>query len=226
MMRNMNRIRNNNAQVARQQERLENIVAPLATGLAERAVLQGLGGDTTGLFPPTQQGEELNIESFQSRRNRDRTGLDSRLDIQENIQTTQDSTAQAREFLEQNRLRREERAARRDSELRRVRGEMMRGSPNLRDIDNERNLRQQFGKAQTDAEAVETVRPTKKKNLRIMGEDEAIQALQRNPDIPREGAGDIGASADMADALDEGGIPDLPGEEAEDLPASQPYDNP
>jgi hypothetical protein len=83
----------------------------------------------------------------------------------------------------------------------------MRKRPDLRGRDKETSLKKEFGEVQQDAEAVETVRP---KKLRIMGEDEAIQALQRNPDIPREGAGDIGASADMADALDEGVIPDPP----------------
>jgi hypothetical protein len=168
--RNRNRIRNNNAQVVRQQERLQDIVAPLATGLAERAALRGLGGDLTGLFPPTEGEGELNIESFQSRRNRDRTGLDSRVDMQQNIENTQDSTAQAREFLEENvRLSRERseqrmerqrvRDERRNREMRRVQDELE-NPQNFRSRDNLRQLRQEVGIAQQEAELLQNVERT------------------------------------------------------------------
>jgi len=160
--RNRNRIRNDNAQVARQQERIQDIVVPLATGLAERAALGGLGGDMTGLFPPTERNEELNIESFLSRRNRDRTGLDSRLDIQQNIQNTQDSTEQAKKLLENNveatieriekRLERQRvRDERRDKEMRRVQDELE-NPQNFRNRDNLRQLRQEVGIAQQEAD--------------------------------------------------------------------------
>jgi energy-coupling factor transporter ATP-binding protein EcfA2 len=245
MYRNRNRIRNNNAQVVRQQERLQDIVAPLATGLAERAALRGLGGDLTGLFPPTEGEGELNIESFQSRRNRDRTGLDSRVDIQQNIENTQDSTAQAREFLEENvRLSRERseqrmerqrvRDERRNREMRRVQDELA-NPQNFRSRDNLRQLRQEVGIAQQEADInrqlqqqninEDSIRSPNTRevreeaeeinrlldDVRDMGEDDAIQRLQENPNIPREAVGrGIGESADMADALDEGVIPDPP----------------
>jgi len=155
-MRNRNRIRNNNAQVARQQERTQDIVAPLATGLAERAVSGAVGG----LFPPTQ-GEPM-TDTIIPRRNRDRTGLDSRLDIQQNIENTQDSTAQAREFLEENvRLSRERseqrmerqrvRDERRNREMRRVQDELE-NPQNFRSRDNLRQLRQEVGIAQQEAD--------------------------------------------------------------------------
>jgi hypothetical protein len=196
-MRNINRLRNNNAQLARQQDRLDNIVAPIATGLAERAVGEAVGG----LFPPTQ-GEPI-TDSLIPRRNRDRSGLDSRNDLTESIK---DITGDIERSLSERTQRRLEREAQRNLESKRVSSEM-RKRPDLRGRDKETSLKKEFGEVQQDAEAVGTVR---QKNLRIMEEDEAIQALQRNPDIPREGAGDIGASADMADALDEGVIPDPP----------------
>jgi len=119
-MRNINRLRNNNAQLARQQDRLDNIVAPIATGLAERAVGEAVGG----LFPPTQ-GEPM-TDSLTPRRNRDRSGLDSRNDLAESIKDTTDDIERS---LSERTQRRLEREAQRNLELKRVSSEI-RKSPN------------------------------------------------------------------------------------------------
>jgi len=199
-LRNINRLRNNNAQLARQQDRLDNIVAPIATGLAERAVGEAVGG----LFPPTQ-GEPM-TDSLTPRRNRDRSGLDSRNDLAESIKDTTDDIERS---LSERTQRRLEREAQRNLELKRVSSEI-RKRPDLRGRDKETSLKKEFGEVQQDAEAVETVRPKiiRKSPNKVWY---STNYLLQNPQIDRTELGVSGQEADIAEAQNlEDRLPQIP----------------